>query len=96
MLSQEHLRLSRIIDVNTSELDLARRKEFKLAQQLKTDKQLLIDNEHLRDLIEMKNNEVQMWRKQFTEIEQELSRSRDMQQINSQLSAKLACMNEEN
>lgn len=38
MLSQEHLRLSRIIDVNTSELDLARRKEFKLAQQLKTDK----------------------------------------------------------
>lgn len=48
LLSQEHLRLSEIIDVNSNELDKARKKEIKLAQKLQTDKEMLADNKHLK------------------------------------------------
>lgn len=54
LLSQEHLRLSQILDLNVSELEMAKKKEFKLAQQLSTDKDLAFDNEHLKVLVQEK------------------------------------------
>lgn len=53
-LSQEHLRLSQIIGVNANELENARKIQFKLKQQMKTDKDLQIDLERLAGLLKVK------------------------------------------
>lgn len=56
-LSQEHLRLSQIIGVNANELENARKNQFKLKQQMKTDKDLQIDLERLAGLLEVKQQQ---------------------------------------
>lgn len=56
-LSQEHLRLSQIIGVNANELENARKIQFKLKQQMKTDKDLQIDLERLAGLLEVKQQQ---------------------------------------
>lgn len=61
---------------------MARKKEFKLAQQLKTDKELILDNEHLRELVEMKQKEIETWKQHIKELEQEAAMGRELQHIN--------------
>lgn len=56
-LSQEHLRLSQIIGVNANELENARKIQFKLKQQMKTDKDLQIDLERLAGLLKVKQQQ---------------------------------------
>lgn len=56
-LSQEHLRLSQIIGVNANELENTRKIQFKLKQQMKTDKDLQIDLERLAGLLKVKQQQ---------------------------------------
>jgi hypothetical protein len=54
LLNQEHLRLNQMIDSNANELDLARKKELQLSKQLNNEKDMACDNEHLRVLLQEK------------------------------------------
>lgn len=56
-LSQENLRLSQIIGVNANELENTRKIQFKLKQQMKTDKDLQIDLERLAGLLKVKQQQ---------------------------------------
>ena len=95
LLNQELIRLSEILKSKEEQLQSARGSEARLGQQLKDLREWEFEGKQTRNALEAKNREVEEWRSNVGRLEEQVTRGRELEHYNAELTEKLELASQE-